>query len=114
MIDGAVLAGYLAVAATRSTERTFAKGVDTLFDGLARRVEERLGARAVVRLQSELGDAALRARLGREIDAVARTDPQLARELAGLQHELDRRVGRRFIEALRAPADVRTLGAWPT
>jgi hypothetical protein len=106
MIDGAVLAGYLAVAATRASGRTFEKGVDTLFDGLARRVEERLGCRAIARLQTEPGDATLRTRLGADIDAVARTDPQLARELAGLQHELDRKVGRRLIEVLAAPSQI--------
>jgi len=107
MIDGVVLAGYLAVAATRTTGRVFDEDVDALLDRLSKRVEERLGGRAVADVELHPGDTDRRLRLGRGIDAVARTDPQLAREFVSLQDELDRKVGRQLIDAL-LPATIPT------
>lgn len=102
MIDGAVLAGYLAVAGTRDAGRVFDGSVDTLFDRLALRVEERLGGRAIAEVQAEPADTVRQVRLGHGIDAVVRADPLLARELDSLQYQLDHKVGRQFINAVRA------------
>ncbi|HEY0636585.1 MAG TPA: hypothetical protein VGD67_02970 [Pseudonocardiaceae bacterium] len=104
MIDGAVLAGYLAVGASRASGRVFDATANGLFDRLARAVAQRVGRRAVEAVEDAPGDLARQRLLGIEIDAVARQDPYLAAELTQLQRELDRRVGRRFIEAVQAIA----------
>jgi len=110
MIDGGVLAGYLAVAATRAAGRVFDQTVDRLFDRLAQGVARRLGWQAVDSINANPGDAGLQQRVGRGIDAVARADSQFAAELARLQDRLDREVGRQLINIVHAQASVQAFG----
>jgi hypothetical protein len=110
MIDGAVLAGYLAVAATRAAGRVFDKTVDALFDRLAQHVAQRLGWQAVGSINDNPGDVKLQRRVGQGIDAVARVDSQFAAELARTQDRLDQLVGRQLINVVNAQTNVQAFG----
>lgn len=109
MIDGGVLAGYLAVAATRAAGRVFDKTVDALFDRLAQRVGQRLGGQAVAAINANPGDRQRQRQVGQGIEAVARVDPQYAAELAHLQRRLDELVGRQLINVVHAQTSVQAF-----
>lgn len=110
MIDGGVLAGYLAVAATRQAGRVFDKAVDALFDRLAQRVAQRLGGQAVAAINARPGDREQQQRVGQGIEAVAGVDRQFAAELADLQRRLDNAVGRQLINTVYAHTSVQAFG----
>lgn len=110
MIDGGVLAGYLAVAASRATGRVFDRPVDALFDRLALHVAQRLGWQAVQSVRATPGDARQQRQVGQGIDAVARVDAGFAAELARLQDRLDREVGRQMINVVNARTSVQVGG----
>ena len=110
MIDGGVLAGYLAVAATRAVGRVFDKTVDGLFDRLAQNVAQRLGWQAVESINANPGNVQQQRRVGQGIDAVARVDSQFAAELSRLQDRLDQMVGRQPINVVNAQTNVQAFG----
>jgi hypothetical protein len=110
MIDGGVLAGYLAVAATRVTGRVFDQTVDRLFDRLAEHVAQRLGWQTVESISSDPGSPQQQARVGQRIDAAARGDAQFAAELVRLQDRLDQLVGRQTITTVNARPNVQAFG----
>jgi len=110
MIDGGVLAGYLAVAATRATGRVFDKAVDGLFDRLAQRVAQRLGGQAVAAISANPGDRQQQRQVGQGIETVAKVDSQFAAELAQLQDRLDRLVGRQLINTVHAETNIQAFG----
>jgi hypothetical protein len=110
MIDGGVLAGYLAVAATRAAGRVFDKAVDGLFDRLSQRVAQRLGWQAVASINAQPGNVAQHKQVGQGIEAVARLDSQFAAELAELQRKLDQRVGRQVINNVVAHTNIQAFG----
>jgi hypothetical protein len=110
MIDGGVLAGYLAVAATRGAGRVFDKAVDGLFDRLAQRVAQRLGGQAVAAINARPGDREQQRRVGQGIEAIAGVDGQFAAELADLQRRLDSAVGRQLINTVYAQTSVQAFG----
>jgi hypothetical protein len=110
MIDGRVLAGYLAVAATRVAGRVFDPSVDEMFDRLAQHVAQRLGWQAVESINASPGDPRAQRRLGQSIDAVAQVDSQFAGDLARLQDRLDREVGRQRITAVRGQCVAQVFG----
>ena len=110
MIDGGVLAGYLAVAATRVAGRVFDKTVDGLFDRLAQHVAQRLGWHAIDSINANPGDVQQQRQVGQSIDAVARVDSQFAAELSRLQDRLDRQVGRQLINVVNAQTSVQAFG----
>lgn len=110
MIDGGVLAGYLAVGATRAAGRVFDKAVDSLFDRLAQHVAQRLGWQAVESIGANPRDVRRQRQVGRGIDAVARVDSQFAAELARLQDRLDELVGRQMINVVHAQTSVQAFG----
>lgn len=111
MIDGQVLAGYLAVGATRVAGRVFDRSVDETFDQLAQHVAQRLGWQEVESINSNPGDPRVQRQLGQSIDAVARVDSQFAAELARLQARLDREVGRQRITAVRGQCVTQAFGS---
>jgi hypothetical protein len=110
MIDGGVLAGYLAVAATRAAGQVFDKTVDGLFDRLAQRVTERLGGQALAGINANPGSTYQQRQVGQSIDAAARVDPRFAAELAQIQRRLDQLVGRQMISIVNAQTNVQALG----
>lgn len=110
MIDGGVIAAYLAAAVARGGERLLGRVVDGALDRLAGSVARRLGPRPADDLAKNPYDSATLGEVSRAIDAVARRDAAFARELAALRRHLDRHEGRRLINQVRARVNVQAFG----
>ncbi|GAA5133041.1 hypothetical protein [Pseudonocardia adelaidensis] len=109
MIDGGVIAAYLAAAVARGGRRVPDRVVDGTLDRLTDRVARRLGPRPAAELAKNPYDGATLAEASRAIGAVARHDVRFARELAGLRRKLDKHGGLRLADQVRARAAVRAF-----
>ncbi|TWF77495.1 hypothetical protein FHX44_113405 [Pseudonocardia hierapolitana] len=102
MIDGGVIAAYLAVAVTRGEQRLLGRVVDTALDRLFDSVARRLGPRRAADLARNPYDSAILAEVAGAIDAAARRDAGFARELAALLAQLESHGGRHLVDQIRA------------
>jgi hypothetical protein len=110
VIDGGVIAAYLAAAVARGGGRLLDGAVDGTLDRLADSVARRLGPRPAADLARNPYDSATLAEVSRTIDAVARRDAGFARELAALRRQLDSHGGRLLVNQVRARTDVQAFG----
>jgi hypothetical protein len=110
MIDGGVVAAYLAVAVARGGRRLLDRTVDGALDRLTDSVARRLGPRPAADLAKNPYDGATLAEVTRAVDAVARHDSRFARELAGLRRQLDKHGGWRLVNQVRARTNVQAFG----
>ncbi|MGH3449926.1 MAG: hypothetical protein ACRDQW_04205 [Haloechinothrix sp.] len=110
MIDGGVIAGYLAVAAARSAGRFVDRKIDGVLDRLSERVATRLGVRPVTDIARDPRNMQVQHQVGRAIEATAATDAKFAREIARLQADLDRQHGRALINDVRAGVNIQAIG----
>jgi hypothetical protein len=110
VIDGGVIAAYLAAAVARGGRRLLDRVADGALDRLADSVARRLGPRPAADLARNPYDSATLAEVSRAIDAVARHDARFARELAALRRRLDSHGGRLLINQVRARTNVQAFG----
>lgn len=110
MIDGGVIAAYLAVAVARGGRRSLDRTVDGALDRLTDGVARRLGPRPAAELAKNPYDGATLAEVTRAIDAVARHDSRFGRELARLRRQLDKHGGWRLVNQVRARTGVQASG----
>ena len=110
MIDGGVVAAYLAAAVARGGERLLGRVVDGALDRLADSVARRLGPRPAEDLTKNPYDAAALDRVSRAIDAAAQRDAGFAHELAAIREQLDRGGGGLLVNQVRARVNVQAFG----
>ncbi|MHA6622768.1 hypothetical protein [Pseudonocardia sp. DLS-67] len=110
MIDGGVIAAYLAVAVGRGGRRSLDRVVDGALDRLTDGVARRLGPRPAAELAKDPYDGATLAEVTRAIDAVARHDSRFGRELGRLRRQLDKHGGWRLVNQVRARTGVQVSG----
>jgi hypothetical protein len=109
MIDGGVIAAYLAAAVARGGERLVSKAVDAGLDRLSAAVVRRMGRGPDTDLARDPRSPAAQAHVGRAIESAAQRDPAFAQELAALLQQLDRSGGRRLINNVRANVNVQAF-----
>lgn len=109
MIDGGVIAAYLAAAVARGDRRVPDRIIDGTLDRLAASVARRLGPRPATELAKNPYNGATLAETSRAIEAVAHHDARFARELAGLRRKLDKHGGLRLADQVRARSAVRAF-----
>lgn len=109
MIDGGVIAAYLAAAVARGGERLVSKAVDAGLDRLSAAVARRMGRGPDTDLARDPRSPAVQAHVGRAIESAAQRDPAFAQELAALLQQLDRVGGRRLINNVRAHVNVQAF-----
>jgi hypothetical protein len=110
VIDGGVIAAYLAAAAARGGRRLLDKAVDGALDRLTDSVARRLGPRPAADLARNPYDGATLAEVSQAIDAVARRDTGFARELAALRRQLDSLGGVHLVNQVQAQSNVQAFG----
>jgi hypothetical protein len=110
VIDGGVIAAYLAVAVARGGRRLLDRVVDGALDRLADSMARKLGPRPAADLAKNPYDSATLAEVTRAVDVVARHDARFARELAGLRRQLDGHGGWRLVNQVRARTNVQAFG----
>ncbi len=110
MIDGGVIAAYLATAVARGGERLLGKAVDAGLDRLSAAVARRMGRGPDADIARDPRSPAVQARVGRAIEAAAQGDPAFARDLAALVGQLDSSGARRLINNVHANVNVQAFG----
>jgi len=90
MIDGGVIADYLAVAAARGGQRLVDKTVNGALDRLTAAVANRLGWRPDEYLAPAPADMSARRQVAGAVAEAAQRDPQFAQKLDAIQAQLDR------------------------
>lgn len=110
MIDGGVIAAYLAAAAARGGRRLVDRAIDGALDRLTDSVARRLGPRPGADLARDPYDSATLAEVSRAIDGVARRDVGFARELTALRHQLDSLGGVHLVNQVQARSNVQAFG----
>ncbi len=97
MIDGGILAGYLAAAPAVAGRRVVGRAADLLFEKLRAAASATAGPAIAAQVEENPTDGAAQARVGRALEDAARQNPLVARELEALLADLDREVGRSVI-----------------
>lgn len=110
MIEGGVIAAYLAAAVARGGRRLLDRAVDGGLDRLADSVARRLGPRPAADLARDPYDSATLAEVSRAVDAVARRDTAFARELVALRRQLDSLGGVHLVNQVQARSNVQAFG----
>jgi hypothetical protein len=110
MVDGGVIAAYLAAGVARGGRRLLDRVVDGTLDRLTDSVARRLGPRPAADLAKNPYDGTTLAEVTRAIDAVARYDARFARELAGLRRQLDKHGGWRLVNQVRGRINIQAFG----
>lgn len=110
MIDGGVVAAYLAAAVARGGERLLGATIDSALDRLSASVARRLGQRPNGELTRAPTDAGALERVGRALEAAAHRDERFARELAVVQDQLDRAGASYLVNEVRARVNVQAFG----
>lgn len=93
VIDGMVIAGYLAGALGAAGSRWVDGQLDGLLSSLTETVRRKLGRAPLDDLAENPDSVAAHRRVAASIERAAATDAQFARELAELQNQLGRREG---------------------
>lgn len=94
MIDGGVIAGYLALAIGRGVGRFVDRGLDAALDALADRVKKKMGLGPAADLRPDPHDPRVHDKIAGAIARRAAADPRFDRDLAMLQRRLDQAGGR--------------------
>ena len=102
MIDGGIIAGYLAAAVARGGKRLLDTAVNSALDRLAGVVSSRLGTKVVANLEERPSDPQAQQDVSAAIQAAADRDAGFARELATLQRQLDEAGARPLINEVRS------------
>jgi hypothetical protein len=110
VIDGGVIAAYLAAAVARGGGRMLDRAVDGALDRLTDSVARRLGPRPAADLARSPNDSATLAEVSRAINTVARRDAGFVRELTALRQKLDSHGGRQLVNQVRARTNVQAFG----
>lgn len=97
MIDGGLIAGYLAAAAARGGRKLLDKTVDAALDRLAGAVARKIGPAPEADLARDPTDPTVRRNVARAVERASADDPSFARYVAALQHELDRSGGPSYL-----------------
>lgn len=90
MIDGGIIAGYLAAAAARGGKRLLDGTVDAALDRLTGAVAGKLGYRPGAMLEPDPGDPGAQQQVAAYVADAARRDERFAHKLAEIQDQLDR------------------------
>jgi hypothetical protein len=110
VIDGGVVAGYLAVllggAAKRFVDGRIDGGLTALYD----RVVRRLGGAVVRDLRQNPDDVDAQHRVARAVENIAAVDRRFAGELAAIVDRLDRAGGRQFVNQVQAHTNIQAWG----
>jgi hypothetical protein len=109
-LDGGLIVGYLTAALARGGRRVADRAVDALLDRLVDLVQERVGSGPIEALGRRPGDETAEAWVAGSIDATARADPALGRELSAVIAELDRHGGRGLVNQVYAEMNVQAIG----
>src|SRR4051812_30415412 len=110
MIDGGMIAGYLAAAAARGGSRLLDKTVDGALDRLAAAVGRRLGPGPSADLARDPRDPHTQDRVSRAVQGAANRDERFAQELARLQQQLDRAGARFLVNQVQAGINAQAFG----
>lgn len=110
MIDGGLIAGYLAAAVARGGARLLDRTVDGALDRLSASVASRLGPRPNADLARDPSDPHIHDRVGRAVEDAARRDQRFAHDLAELQRQLDRAGARYLVNQVRAGINAQAFG----
>lgn len=100
MIDGGLIAGYLAVAVARGADRFVSNKIDSFLNALATRVASKMGHRPAADLRADPTDVQVQDRIAHAIEKRSRNDARFARDLAALQERLDREGGRQLVQQM--------------
>lgn len=98
MIDGGVIAGYLALAAARGVDRFVNGRIDSILAALANRVARKMGLGPAADLRPDPTDTQVQKKIARAVVSRSQSDPQFARDLRALQDQLDREGGRPLLQ----------------
>jgi hypothetical protein len=101
MINGSVMAAYLAATVVSKTDRRLTPAMSTALDRLRVCVTAKLGARPVAELLSQPPRAAALEVIGSALDAAARDDDEFARQLGVIFDELEGSGARFLIDDAR-------------
>ena len=110
VIDGGLIAGYLAAAVARGGARLLDKTVDGALDRLSAAVATRLGPRPSADLARDPSDPHTQDRVGRAVQGAASRDERFAHDLARLQQQLDRAGARYLVNQVRAGINAQAFG----
>lgn len=110
MIEGGVVAAYLAAllggAAKRFVDGRIDGGLKSLYD----RVTNRLGGGVVRDLRDNPNDASTQNRVARAVENVAAVDRRFAEDIAAIVDQLDRAGGRSFVNSIQAHTVIQNQG----
>src|SRR5690242_922525 len=110
VIDGGLIAGYLAAAVARGGGRLLDKTVDGALDRLAAAVSSKLGPKPSADLARDPRDPATQNRVGRAVQDAASRDERFAHELARLQQQLDHAGARFLVNQVQANTNAQAFG----
>lgn len=109
MIDGGLIVGYLTAALLRGGQRWADRTIDSLLDRLTTAVTRRLGKGPVERLAQDPHDATAQREVSLTIEGAIAANQALARELAQVVAELDKKGGRQILNQVYAQMNVQAF-----
>jgi hypothetical protein len=109
VIDGGLIAGFLAAAAARGGARLLDRTVDAALDRLAAVVASKLGPRPSADLARDPRNPNTLDAVSRAVQGEASRDPRFEHELARLQQQLDRPDVRYLVNQVQAGVNVQAF-----